>query len=147
LIQYLENNWNPPEEYVTSKFSENDIVFIGEYGRNKHDVELTQNLIPKLYEAGVYDLGIEFVSYEYQDKVDYLMTSDNYGEELAKWCSPEALKPILIVAVFTGMRRGEILNLKWTNVRWDLGLIYVEHTKTNKIREIPMAKVVKDILW
>jgi len=62
-------------------------------------------------------------------------------------CSPEALKPIVIVAVFTGMRRGEILNLKWSNIRWDLGLIYVEHTKTNKIREIPMAKVVKDILW
>jgi len=62
-------------------------------------------------------------------------------------CSPEALKPIIIIAVFTGMRRGEILNLKWANIRWDLGLIYVEHTKTNKIREIPMAKVVKDILW
>ena len=62
-------------------------------------------------------------------------------------CAPEPLKPIILIAVFTGMRRGEILNLKWTNIRWDLGLIYVEHTKTNKIREIPMAKVVKDILW
>jgi integrase len=62
-------------------------------------------------------------------------------------CSPEALKPIILVAVFTGMRRGEILNLKWSNIRWDLGLIYVEHTKTNKIREIPMAKVIREILW
>jgi len=62
-------------------------------------------------------------------------------------CVPELLKPIIIIAVFTGMRRGEILNLKWANIRWDLGLLCVEHTKTNKIREIPMAKVVRDILW
>ena len=61
--------------------------------------------------------------------------------------APEPLKPIIIIAVFTGMRRGEILNLKWANIRWDLGLLCVEHTKTNKIREVPMAKVVRDILW
>ncbi|NVM56440.1 MAG: site-specific integrase, partial [Candidatus Helarchaeota archaeon] len=62
-------------------------------------------------------------------------------------CAPEPLKPIILIAVFTGMRRGEILNLRWADIRWDLGLICVAHTKTNKIREIPMAKVVKDILW
>lgn len=61
--------------------------------------------------------------------------------------APDPLKPIILVAVFTGMRRGEILNLTWKNVSFDLGLINVEHTKSNKAREIPMAKAVRDILW
>ncbi len=61
--------------------------------------------------------------------------------------APEPLKPIILVAVFTGMRRGEILNLKWENIKFDLGLIYAVHTKGNKSREIPMAKVIKDLLW
>lgn len=61
--------------------------------------------------------------------------------------APEPLKPIILVAVFTGMRRGEILNLIWKDIKFDLGLIYVVHTKGRKTREIPMAKVVKDLLW
>ncbi|MFB0519372.1 MAG: hypothetical protein ACETWC_08850 [Acidobacteriota bacterium] len=67
------------------KFSDHDIVFIGEYHRIKHDVELIQNLIPRLYEIGVRHLGIEFGCYEYQDKVDSLITADEYDEDLARW--------------------------------------------------------------
>ncbi|RKY87702.1 hypothetical protein DRQ09_04030, partial [candidate division KSB1 bacterium] len=62
-----------------------NIVFIGEYHRIKHDVELIQNLIPRLYRAGIYNLGIEFGCYEYQNKVDSLITADRYDEDLARW--------------------------------------------------------------
>lgn len=56
FIQYLKSHWKTPEDYVIEKFSDHDIVFIGEYHRIKHDAELIQNLIPRLYKIGVRNL-------------------------------------------------------------------------------------------
>ena len=51
------------------------------------------------------------------------------------------------MAVFTGMRKGEVLNLEWSNIKLALGLFYVEHTESSRIREIPIAASVREILW
>jgi integrase len=48
------------------------------------------------------------------------------------------LKPILILALNTGMRRGEILNLTWEQVDFDLRTITVRHAKNKEFRKIPM---------
>jgi hypothetical protein len=85
LAAYLKSHWKSPEDYVVEKFSKYDIVFIGESHRIKHDVELIHNLIPRLYKAGVYNLGIEFGRYEDQEKVDRLITADKYDEDVACW--------------------------------------------------------------
>ncbi len=50
------------------------------------------------------------------------------------------LEQIIITALNTGRRKGEILNLKWTNVDLKNRMIIVEGTKNGKIREIPMSK-------
>ena len=42
------------------------------------------------------------------------------------------LKPIVITALQTGMRRGEILNLRWTNIDFDFGFIELLDTKSVK---------------
>jgi len=84
LVNYLKNHWKSPEDYVVEKFKEYDFVFVGEYHRIKHDLELIHNLIPRLYQAGVYNLGIEFGVYELQDKVDALIKADEYDEDLAR---------------------------------------------------------------
>lgn len=52
--------------------------------------------------------------------------------------SPEHLKPILIVALNTGMRRGEILGLKWSQVDLERRVIKVERTKSGKNRFVFM---------
>jgi integrase len=49
---------------------------------------------------------------------------------------PEYLRRIVICAINTGMRRGEILSLKWDQVR--NGFIYLSKTKTNEPRQIPI---------
>ena len=85
LVAYLKSHGKTTEDYVIGKFSNHDIVFIGEYHRIKHDVELIHKLIPRLYKAGIYNLGIEFGCYEHQDKVDRLVTADVYDENLARW--------------------------------------------------------------
>jgi integrase len=49
---------------------------------------------------------------------------------------PEYLRRIVVCAINTGMRRGEILSLKWDQVR--NGFIYLSKTKTNESRQIPI---------
>jgi len=60
-------------------------------------------------------------------------------------CSPH-LKPIVIVALNTGMRKSEILGLKWRDVDFKRGVIQLLKTKNNKPRHIPMNEMVKQAL-
>ncbi len=58
------------------------------------------------------------------------------------------LKPILIMALNTGMRRGEILKLKWENVDLKHGFILLEEkmVKTSRRREIPINDTLREVL-
>ena len=56
------------------------------------------------------------------------------------------LKPIITVAVNTGMRRSEILNLTWQQVDLKHGFILLEKTKNGERREIPMNEPVRQLL-
>ncbi len=84
LTDYLTAHYKTPEEYIIAKFAAKDIIFLGEYHRIKHDVELVQNLIPLLYENGIYILATEFACYEDQEKIDLLVNSKEYNHALAR---------------------------------------------------------------
>jgi len=61
---------------------------------------------------------------------------------LLKAC-PAHLRPIVVVALHTGMRRGEILGLRWRQVDLDRRQLRVENTKSGKNRLIP----INNVLW
>jgi excisionase family DNA binding protein len=63
-------------------------------------------------------------------------------ERLLAAC-PGHLRPIVVVALHTGMRRGEILGLKWKQIDLDRGQIRVENTKSGKKRLIPINDVLR----
>jgi len=48
------------------------------------------------------------------------------------------LKPILLCAISTGMRRGELLNLKWSDTNLNNGHILVRDSKNYESRTIPI---------
>ena len=56
-------------------------------------------------------------------------------ERLLNNCPPH-LKQIVVCALNSGMRQGEILSLKWSQIR--NGFIYLTKTKTNEARQIPI---------
>ena len=56
------------------------------------------------------------------------------------------LKPIIITALQTGMRRGEIFNLKWSNIDFEYGIIELLDTKPGKARKIPLSKTLENLL-
>ncbi len=65
--------------------------------------------------------------------------------------SPKHLKPILMVALETGMRRSEIFNLNWDDIDFEQKIIYVRNSKSGDPREIPisnrLANVLKDLKY
>jgi len=67
-------------------------------------------------------------------------------QELITCCSPH-LRPIVITALHTGMRKGEIFNLQWDkNVDMKHGFILLEKTKNGNRREIPIDKTLRETL-
>lgn len=58
------------------------------------------------------------------------------------------LVPIIVLAINTGMRRGEILKLRWPQVDFDRGMIRLGSavTKTSRPRDIPMNEAVREQL-
>lgn len=60
-------------------------------------------------------------------------------------CCDEHLKPIVTVALHTGMRRGEILNLKWDQVDLTHSFILLDKTKSGHRREIPINTTLEEL--
>ncbi|MEO0301668.1 MAG: site-specific integrase [candidate division WOR-3 bacterium] len=52
--------------------------------------------------------------------------------------SPEPLRSIIIIALNTGMRRGEILNLKWRDIDFKERIITIYDTKNKEKRYVPI---------
>lgn len=55
-------------------------------------------------------------------------------------------RAIVITALNTGMRKGEILNLKWENVDLKHGFILLDKTKNGDRREIPINSILRTVL-
>jgi len=62
--------------------------------------------------------------------------------------SNEYLKPIIITALNTGMRKSEILSLKWSNVDIENSVIRIDqtNTKNKKTRRVPINSKLKSLL-
>ena len=60
--------------------------------------------------------------------------------------SDKHIKPIVITALNTGMRKGEILSLKWDNVDLKHGFILLDKTKNGERREIPINETLRATL-
>jgi integrase len=57
-----------------------------------------------------------------------------------------SIKPVFIFAVNTGMRRGEILNLGWSDISWERNVIVVRKTKSGRHRSVPINRAVAEVL-
>lgn len=56
------------------------------------------------------------------------------------------LNPIVVLALATGMRRGEILSLTWNQVDLDRGSVTLQRTKNDQFRAIPLTGHARDLI-
>lgn len=66
-------------------------------------------------------------------------------QRLLSACSPD-MRNLVIFARHTGLRRGEILNLQWTDIDWDNKRITVRERKNNTNMIIPIKKSAFNML-
>ena len=52
---------------------------------------------------------------------------------------PAWLRPLITIALHTGMRRGELLKLTWDDIDFVSGMIFVRTSKSGEGRRIPMS--------
>jgi integrase len=110
-------------------------------------------LLRRLIRYGV-DLGCcEGLSFSIKTpQVDNLKTEDLSHEELARLLKTLDEEPdiqaanLVRMALFTGMRRGELFRLKWQNVDFDRGFIRIVAPKGGKSQSIPLNEPARKIL-
>ncbi len=79
-----------------------------------------------------------------EDKRLRVLTKDEISKLIV--CAASYLKPIIITAISTGMRKGEILGLKWKDVNFSNGTIWVEKTKNGEPRHVPVNNHLSEAL-
>lgn len=95
-----------------------------------------------MMETNPFEKGTSLLLKLDNQRIRYLTEDeiDRFLEESA--CQPH-LHRIVVCALNTGMRKGEILSLKWNEIR--NGFIYLEKTKTKTKREIPLNETLKQL--
>jgi integrase len=77
---------------------------------------------------------------------DRWLSPDEERALLEKAANPSWLHPLLIMALHTGMRRGEILDLLWKDVDFLRRLITVQKSKNGEKRAIPISQTLLAVL-
>lgn len=85
---------------------------------------------------------------ENNGRIRYLTLDE--AEKLLNVCrredKPEYIYPLVLLALNSGMRRGELLNLTWDDLDIGNNLIHVNDSKSNEPRTIPVPKEVMTII-
>ncbi|HZN11506.1 MAG TPA: tyrosine-type recombinase/integrase [Blastocatellia bacterium] len=50
------------------------------------------------------------------------------------------LRPIVVLALATGMQRGEIYGLRWEQVDFGRGMVTIPQTKSGRVRVVPRGR-------
>ena len=61
-------------------------------------------------------------------------------------CMAPHIRAIVTVALHTGMRLGEILNLRWQDLDFSSGFILVQDSKNGQARQVPMDSMISTLL-
>lgn len=106
------------------------------------ELSCLRNMLNKAIEWGYLTYspmkGIKLLR-EPPERVRYLET-DEVARLLEACC--EHLEPIVLCALHTGMRKGEILNLKWHDIDFHNRMILIEKTKNNRRRMVPLSGIL-----
>ena len=77
--------------------------------------------------------GVTFFSERQKERI----LDDDEARRLVE-ASTKSLRPVVIVALNTGMRISEILSLRWGNVNFPRRFLFIERSKNGRSRKVPM---------
>lgn len=83
LRDWVAENATEPAQYLASRFETDQIVFLGEMGRVRQQIQVAQDVIPALYDAGIRHMGVGFALSKDQDRIDSLLSGSTFDDRLA----------------------------------------------------------------
>jgi len=120
--------------------------------RSKRTVNIEMSFLRRMFRKGVKWGMVEKNPFENADDLFYRETNrreraltEDEVRQFIDAC-PKHLKPIVITAVYTGLRKSDILNLKWREIDLRKGLIRLEEAKTGKTRNIVLNSDMMTLL-
>ena len=81
---------------------------------------------------------------EPKGRVRYLSPEEK--RRLLEACEAPKLKLMVMIALWTGMRAGEIKRLRWEDIDWEAGVIRVRPGKTHEERRVPLLEPLREFL-
>jgi integrase len=119
------------------------------------ELELLRRMLNIAYQEGwilrnPFSIGKSLISKADEKKRERILTREEENRLLEACVDRRAhLKPIIVCALDTGMRQGEILSLRWRNIDFSEKLITVEafNTKTMQTRQVAMTMRLERELW
>ena len=133
------------QDYVSKRAQEANVATVN------RELCCLKNMLRKAVEWGYIKqnpaAGIK--QFKETPKAARYLTSEECSALLA--ACPDHLYPIVVLALNTGMRKGELLHLQWEDVDFRRGTITVRnrrdfHTKNYEDRVIPMNDEVREVL-
>jgi integrase len=96
-----------------------------------------------------FNAGDPLINLADERKRERILTREEEARLLNQCIGRRAhLRPILVCAIDTGMRKGEIFKLVWSDVDFDNGIINVRafNTKTMRERQVAMTQRLDEVL-
>ena len=118
------------------------------YNRYKAAASVVFNYACRQYNLTSNPIGLIPSKPEDNHRVRYLSTSER--KRLLKACretSWSKLYLLVLAAITTGARRGELLNLRWNDIDFERQTAYVQTTKNGQPKVLPLTDdVVKELI-
>lgn len=156
ILRILANRW---EGRCLSAINKQDIVLLKDdllaKGRAASTVNHYLNALSQLYQIAINEWGLKVANpitgikrmSEPQGRMKRLSIE---AETTLLACCHELnldyLADIIVVALETGMRCGEILSMRWEDVDFNNRRVLLRHTKNGDSRQVPLTSRVKPIL-
>jgi len=121
--------------------------------KSPQTVKHVLGLLKRLCNFGVKKQLCKGINFKIEmPRVDNQTTEDLTADQLKSLLDAIESSPdreaasMLRLALFTGMRRGELINLKWQDIDFERGFIHIKNPKGGVSQKIPLSDPARDVL-
>lgn len=122
-------------------------------GKSPQTVKLTLALLRRIVNFGVkrqlctpLPFSIEMPSVNNEKTEDLTQEQMRSLLEAIEADDDQQTANLMKLALFTGMRRGELFKLRWSDIDFDRGFIHIRDPKSGKDVKIPLNEAARDLL-
>jgi len=151
--KYLKPTWGKREPYEIQPLEVDRLRLRILKDKAPQTAKLTLSLLRRIVNFGVKrQLCKPFSFHLEMPKVDNIKTEDLTLEQLTALLDAIDQDPniqaanFMRMALFTGMRRGELFKLKWDDVNFERGFIHIRQPKGGQDQKIPLNQAAQELL-